>query len=129
MSTVPSGKRIMLVEDDPDLAEVVSLRLKDAGFEVTHCADGESALREIKQEEPDLLILDVFLPAVDGYSVLRAVKDYLHKAKGRDDLPVIVITGRGALMRDMFKLEGVREFLQKPFEASHLVKMVKQYVA
>ena len=55
-------------------------------------------------------------------------KDYLHKTKGKNDLPVIVITGRGALMKDMFELEGVREFLQKPFEATQLVEMVKKHV-
>lgn len=129
MGTGLNGKKIMLVEDDQDLAEVVMLRLRDAGFEVLHCQDGESALRQVKNTTPDLLILDVFLPSVDGYSVLRAVKDYLYKAKGKSDLPVIIITGRGALMKDMFKLEGVREFLQKPFEATHLVEMVKQHVA
>jgi len=122
------GKKIMLVEDDQDLAEVVMLRLREAGFDVVHCADGENALREVKVRPPDLLILDVFLPSIDGYSVLRAVKDFLHKTKGIDDLPIIVITGRGALMKDMFKLEGVREFLQKPFEATRLVEMVKQHV-
>ncbi len=122
------GKKVMLVEDDQDLAEVVMLRLREAGFDVVHCADGENALREVKVAPPDLLILDVFLPAIDGYSALRAVKDFLHKTKGIDDLPVIVITGRGALMKDMFKLEGVREFLQKPFEATRLVEMVKQYI-
>ena len=96
------GKKIMLVEDDQDLAEVVMLRLREAGFEVIHCVDGENALREVKLDTPDLLILDVFLPAIDGYSVLRAIKDFLHKAKGIDDLPIIVITGRGALIKNMF---------------------------
>ena len=122
------NKKVMLVEDDPDLAEVVMHRLRESGFEVVHCTDGENALREVKLAPPDLLILDVFLPAVDGYSVLRAIKDFLHKTKGIDDLPVIVITGRGALMKDMFKLEGVREFLQKPFEAARLVDAVKQHI-
>ena len=129
MGETQSGKTIMLVEDDSDLAEVVSIRLRDAGFEVVYCGDGESALKEVKSRLPDLMILDVFLPQVDGFSVLRGIKDYIKKTHGDLNLPVIVITGRGALMKDMFKLEGVCEFLQKPFEATELVDLVRQHVS
>jgi DNA-binding response OmpR family regulator len=95
---------------------------------VIQCTDGEQAIREAKERKPDLLILDVFLPALDGFSVLKAIKNHLTRTAGGDDLPVIVITGRGVLMKDMFELEGVREFLQKPFEAAKLVEMVRQHM-
>ena len=125
---VKKAKRILFVEDDRDLIDVVTVRLRVAGYEVTACHDGESALKEVKRQRPDLLVLDVFLPVIDGYSVLRAVKEHLQKTEGKDDMPVIIITGRGSLMKDMFKLEGVREFLQKPFEAERLVELAKQFV-
>jgi len=128
MSEENGKKRIIVVEDDADLAEVITLRLRNAGYDVQHCADGEVAINEVKNQKPDLMILDVFLPVVDGFSVLRGIKEHLSKVEGSEDLPVIIITGRGALMKDMFKLEGVREFIQKPFEAEQLVEMVKQHI-
>lgn len=128
MSDSNNAKRILLVEDDRDLSQMVTLRLHDCGYEVIQCTDGDQAIREAKERKPDLLILDVFLPALDGFSVLKAIKNHLTRTHGGDDLPVIIITGRGVLMKDMFELEGVREFLQKPFEAAKLVEMVRQHM-
>jgi CheY-like chemotaxis protein len=79
--------KIVIVEDEPSISEVVSLYLKRAGYQVTCLADGDAAQAAFQESLPDLVILDVMLPGVDGFSLTRNLRD-------RSDVPIILLTSR-----------------------------------
>ncbi|MGW8249229.1 MAG: response regulator, partial [Anaerolineales bacterium] len=78
---------ILIVEDEPNIAEVVSLYLRRAGYQVQVIADGEKALEAMEQQMPDLLVLDIMLPGIDGLSITRWLRD-------RSATPIIMLTAR-----------------------------------
>lgn len=117
-----SAPRILIAEDDPFLQDVLSETLQRAGFEVTCVADGASALVRIKARRPDLLLLDLVLPGVDGFEVLRRVRA---DAPTRD-LPVAVISSlhRPDHLETLRGL-GVLTLIPKPFSPSDLVRQLR----
>ncbi len=84
-------KKILLVEDDPFLIEVYTAKLKDNGFSITVAADGDDCLKKIKTETPDLMLLDIVLPGMDGWEVLRKIK----KDEGLVNLKVVILSNLG----------------------------------
>jgi DNA-binding response OmpR family regulator len=87
---LPEKKKILIVEDDRQLEEVLKLRLLSEGFEVLSSYDGESGLAQARRQKPDLIILDLMLPKLDGYKVCRMLKfDKKYK-----NIPVILFTSR-----------------------------------
>ena len=84
-------KQILLVEDDPFLIDIYTTKLKEEGFEVDVAEDGSEALRKLKERKPDLLILDIVLPHIDGWALLRKVRENL-KLK---NLKVIILSNLG----------------------------------
>ncbi|MDD5496772.1 MAG: response regulator [Candidatus Omnitrophica bacterium] len=80
------GKKILIVDDEPDFLEVMSLRLKANDFEVTTATNGDEALKKIKEDRPDAVLLDILMPGIDGLEVLRRIR------KLDDKLPVYIIT-------------------------------------
>jgi DNA-binding response OmpR family regulator len=113
------NERILVVDDEPTIREVVGLYLLREGFEVDSAADGETALAAIAQTRPDLVVLDLMLPGVDGLAILRQVR-----AVG--NLPVIVLTARGEEIDRVLGLElGADDYLTKPFSARELVARVR----
>jgi DNA-binding response OmpR family regulator len=114
---VPSS--ILVVEDEPSIAEVVSLYLGRAGFDVRTVGDGLAALREVERLKPDLIVLDLMLPGVDGYEVTRRVR-----ALG--DTPIIMLTARKSEADRIAGLEmGADDYVVKPFSAQELVSRVR----
>ncbi len=110
---------LLVVEDEPSIAEVVSLYLKRAGYQVKVLGDGQSALDLMKQELPDLLILDVMLPQVDGLTIIRWLRD-------RSDVPVIMLTARREESDRIAGLEmGADDYVVKPFSPQELVSRVR----
>lgn len=110
---------ILIVEDEPSIAEVVELYLRRAGFEVEAEHDGEAALKRLEKHLPDLVVLDVMLPGVDGYSILRWIRD-------RSDVPVIFITARREELERIAGLElGADDYVVKPFSPQELVSRVR----
>src|SRR3990167_8080535 len=81
-------KHILLVEDDEFLAELYATKLNLEGFEVSLAADGEKGLRMIKEKKPDLVLLDIVLPKMDGFEILKKMK----AGKNTKDIPVILLT-------------------------------------
>ncbi|GAA0975806.1 Transcriptional regulatory protein WalR [Nocardioides aquaticus] len=109
------ASRALLVEDDEDMAAVVGLTLRGAGLEVCHESLGHAALRRLDHEPPDLVVLDLMLPDMDGLDVCRRVR-------ARSDVPIIIITARDSLADVVTGLEaGADDYLTKPFEAPELV--------
>jgi len=110
---------ILIVEDEPSIAEVVELYLRRAGYRVQIIADGNLALSLLERHLPDLLILDVMLPGVDGFSILRWIRD-------RSDTPVIFIT---ALREEVDRIAGLEmgadDYVVKPFSPQELVSRVR----
>ncbi|TET43677.1 response regulator [Candidatus Aerophobetes bacterium] len=116
-------KRIVLAEDEPQIAKLVEFKLKKEGYQVTWKENGEEALEAIKRERPDLILLDIMMPVMDGYEVLRQIKE---DEKLRD-IPVIMLTAR-AQERDVVKGidSGAEDYITKPFHPAELLVRVKR---
>jgi len=110
---------ILVAEDEPSIAEVVSLYLKRAGYRVVVAADGQTALDSMSQQMPDLVILDIMLPKVDGYAITRWLRD-------RSDVPIIMVTSRREETDRIAGLElGADDYVVKPFSPQELVSRVR----
>ena len=112
-------ERILLIEDDPSIREVVTLGLGRAGYRVSATADGRDGLARARQEPFDLILLDVMLPSMDGFEVLRGIR--------RDGTkPVVMLTARTDTTDVVVGLElGADDYVTKPFELSELVARVR----
>jgi len=117
------AKKIVLAEDEPQIAKLVEFKLKKEGYQVTWKKNGEESLKAIKEEKPDLILLDVMMPVMDGYEVLRQVKE----DEQLRDIPVIMLTAR-AQERDVVKGidSGVENYITKPFHPAELLARVKR---
>ena len=114
-----SGSRVLVVDDEPMVREVVSSYLERDGFEVEQVADGTSALTYLEDNVPDLVILDLMLPGVDGLALLTWMRS-------RFDVPVIMLTARGDEVDRVLGLEmGADDYVIKPFSPRELTARVK----
>jgi DNA-binding response OmpR family regulator len=110
---------ILVVEDEPSVAEVVGLYLRRAGYAVRVVADGHAALREIDQQPPTLIVLDLMLPGLDGLAITRHVRE-------RGDTPIIMLTARSQETDRIAGLEmGADDYVTKPFSPQELVSRVR----
>ncbi len=114
--------RILLVEDEPDIAEVLAYNLGKEGFDVETEERGDTALDRIRSERPDLLVLDLMLPGLDGLEVARI----LQRDPVTAELPVIMLTARGEEVDRIVGLElGADDYITKPFSPREVVLRVK----
>jgi len=110
---------ILVVEDEPSIAEVVSLYLKRAGYRVSHAREGRAAMGMMERQMPDLLVLDIMLPEVDGFELARWVRE-------RGDTPIIMLTARRDEFDRIRGLEmGADDYVVKPFSPQELVSRVR----
>ena len=117
-----SDKRTVLVIDDsPTIRKILSLTLEDAGYSVISETDGESALRRLSDLVPDVVLLDIAMPGIDGYETCKRIKADSRTAR----LPVVMLSGKDALF-DQVKghMAGATEYLTKPFEAATVLAAV-----
>lgn len=113
-------KRVLIVEDDHDIANVLSLHLRDERYEVVHCADGDAGLRLLEQGGWDALILDLMLPGVDGLEICRRARAMTRYT------PIIITSARSSEVHRILGLElGADDYLAKPFSVLELVARVK----
>ena len=111
--------RILVVDDDPSIAEMLALLLESEGFEVSVCATGNNALPLFRADRPDLVLLDVMLPGLDGVSVCRLIRE-------ESDVPIIMMSARTDSVDVIAVLEaGADDYVTKPFENSVLLARVK----
>jgi len=114
--------KIMVVDDDPDLRQALSLRLRANNFETINVCDGYSAIAMAQKERPHLIILDLGLPAGDGYAVLKNLQEYPALAV----IPVIVLTARDPESNEKRTLEsGAVAFFQKPADNDELLGVIR----
>jgi len=114
-----TNKTILVVEDEASIAEVVSLYLKRAGYNVQIALDGRQALNILEKQIPDFVILDLMLPEVDGLSLTRWLRD-------RSDVPIIMLTARREEIDRIAGLElGADDYVVKPFSPQELVSRVR----
>jgi DNA-binding response OmpR family regulator len=114
-----NGKSILVVEDESSIAEVVSLYLKRAGYEVQTASNGKQAMNIFERQTPDFVILDLMLPEVDGFSLTRWLRD-------RSDVPIIMLTARREEIDRIAGLEmGADDYVVKPFSPQELVSRVR----
>jgi DNA-binding response OmpR family regulator len=119
MISIMNEKRILIVEDEPSLAEVVSLYLKRAGYQVQVASDGKQAMSVLEKQIPDLVIMDLMLPEIDGLSLTRWLRD-------RSDVPIIMVTARREEIDRIAGLEmGADDYVVKPFSPQELVSRVR----
>jgi two-component system, OmpR family, response regulator MprA len=119
MSAYERAARVLVVEDDDDIAQVIQRLLRTEGYEVRTSGDGNVALDEAKQFLPDLVILDLGLPGLDGMEVARELRD-------RDDTPILMLTARDAVESRVEGLDsGADDYLVKPFERQELLARMR----
>lgn len=117
--------RVLIAEDEPNIVESLSFVLGREGFEVSAVLDGEAALERLRAERPDVMILDVMLPRLNGFEVLKRVK----ADPSLCAIPVVVLTAKGqAHDRRMAEGLGVDGFMTKPFSNREIVELVRRLV-
>ncbi|RKY80532.1 two-component system response regulator [candidate division KSB1 bacterium] len=118
-------KRILVVDDYLQVVEMLRIRLETAGYEVLTACDGHEALQKARTEKPDLIILDVMLPKMNGYKVCR----FLKFDKRYKDIPIIMLTSRAKQSDVEIGLQtGADEYICKPYDPVKLLKTIKKYI-
>ncbi len=116
------GQKILVVDDEPVLVETLAYNLEQVGYEVTTVADGASALEAAQRETPDLVILDIMLPEMDGLEVCRL----LRRERKTATTPIIMLTAKGEEIDKVVGLEvGADDYITKPFGRRELLARVK----
>jgi len=113
------AKKILFVDDEADLLRVSTIRLRKTGYEVFEAIDGQEALDQARSKMPDLIVLDVFLPVMNGDEVAKILK--------RDEKPIILISADSKTLEERARVSGADDYLAKVFDSGALVSMVKKY--
>jgi two-component system phosphate regulon response regulator PhoB len=123
MPSLAVKARILVVEDDPDAAELVAFNLRQAGFQVIPAEDGEEALKKARADAPDLIVLDLMLPEMSGLEVCKILKGDPRTAV----MPIVMLTAKAAEIDRVLGLElGADDYVTKPFSPRELVLRVKK---
>jgi len=117
--------RILVVDDDKDIVDLVSFLLTQIGHQVIEAFNGREALERAFAEHPDLIILDIMMPEMDGYTVNAR----LTEQESTRHIPVIILTAKGQ-MRDVFEMaSNVAFYIEKPFDPKHLREKVQEVLS
>jgi len=127
-SIAANGKKIMLVDDEPNIIKLIQLRLKANGYRVETAYNGKECLDKIPAFQPDLILLDVMMPVMDGYSTIIAMREMRLAA---DDtvppIPVLVLSARvDNVIKEFMEKEEIRGYITKPFKAEYLLKKIEE---
>jgi len=118
-------KKILVVEDEAELTGAIQIRLEQAGYEVLIAYDGQQALEKARGENPDLIVLDLMLPKIDGYKVCRMLKfDEKYKK-----IPIVMLTARAQEKDESLGYEvGADAFITKPFKYQALLSKIRELI-
>ena len=119
MNAVSEKQKILVVDDDQHIAELISLYLMKDGYDTQEVYDGKKALEAVTTYQPNLILLDLMLPGMDGYQVCAEVRK-------TSKVPIIMLTAKGETFDKVLGLElGADDYIVKPFDAKELVARVK----
>jgi two-component system alkaline phosphatase synthesis response regulator PhoP len=130
---VETSAKILVVDDDPDMRDALQMILESGGYQVVTGEDGEQCLAKLKEEKPDLLILDLLMPRMDGFEVCKALKDPRHAKYG--DVPIIILSSvQEGVSQRRYELEtgvqmDVDDYVEKPIESSVLLERVSKIMS
>ena len=115
--------KILIIDDDVHIRQLLEINLRAASYDVVSCTNGKEALDKIKIEKPDLVILDIMMPEIDGLEVCKIIKD----DPEIENIKVIMLTARGSakdkmICKDILKAD---EYMSKPFEMDNLLSVIK----
>jgi len=122
--------KILIVDDDPDIRIAVSSILRSRSYEVIEARDGEEALTRLEEEKPDLMLLDLLLPKMDGFAVVKAVRN--EQEKGYHNIPILIISSiREEASHRRYELEvghrlNVDDYIEKPIEPFILLERIER---
>ena len=116
------NKQILLVDDEPDLVKLVKMRLEVTGYSVSVATDGQEVFQKAQIEKPNLVILDIMLPKMNGYEVCRLLKsNEIYK-----EIPIIIFTAKAQEKDEKLAKEcGADAYLRKPFNAQELLEQIQ----
>jgi len=118
-------KKILLVEDEAQLVDMLRSRLGASGYNVIAAYDGSEGLEKARKEKPDLILLDIIMPKMNGYEVCKCLKE----DKNTEDIPIIILTASDAKeLEDKCSALGVNNHVKKPFEAVNLLAEIKRLI-
>ena len=118
-----SIKTILLVDDEQDIIDSISVRLQASGYQIIAARDGLEALKKARSLRPDLIILDLMLPKMDGYKVARLLKF----DKRYSDIPILILSARGQeIDKELARSAGADDYLVKPFDSAELLTRIKE---
>ena len=116
-------EKILVVDDEPDIVKLITLKLVNEGFKVFGANDGQEALKKVAEEKPDLIILDISMPKMDGWEVCEKLKAQPESK----DIPIIMLTALGYIAEEFKGLQmGAIRYIKKPFDADDLITAVYQ---
>ncbi|MBE0452842.1 response regulator transcription factor [Roseovarius autotrophicus] len=119
------GKKVLLIEDEPNIIEAISFILSRDGWEVKTHANGHDAMEAVRRRAPDLIILDVMLPGKSGYDILGEIREDADFA----ETPVLMLTARGQTRdREMAERAGANRYMTKPFSNADVLAAVRALV-
>ena len=114
-----AGEKILIVDDDKNICELLRLYLEKEGYAVTQAYDGEAAFEAFEREKPNLVLLDVMMPKMDGWEVCRKIRE-------KGNTPVIMLTAKGETFDKVLGLElGADDYVVKPFDSKEVVARIK----
>ena len=122
-----SKLRVLVVDDEPRILRFVRLSLASQGFDVLEASSGEEGLRMADSEKPDAMVLDIFMPGVDGFGVLRKLREREGR-NGASHLPVIVFSARASVAEEAMRM-GASDFISKPFMPEEIAERIRTAVA
>jgi len=117
------NKKILVVDDDTVSLKIIESFLKAKGFEVQTALDGIEGLEKVRQGHPNVVVLDVIMPRLDGYGFVCEMKKDLKLR----NIPIVVSTAR-EMMRDVFVQEGIKDYVVKPYDLEELLKILLKYL-
>lgn len=116
-------KKILIIDDEEDMLKLLKIRLQQENFNVVVAEDGDVGIKMAEQELPDMIILDIMMPKMDGYTCLKEIRK-LPKIK---DTPVLLLSGKEEeKVKDLFAFQKISGYMEKPFELDNLVSKVKE---
>ncbi|MBK9035080.1 MAG: response regulator [Myxococcales bacterium] len=123
---MPNAKTLLVVDDDPEIVTMLSMRLESRGYKVVTASDGKEALAEAKRRRPALIILDVMMPSKNGWEVARALK----QDPVTESIKVIMLTAIGANVNELTSpLYGADAYFDKPFDFTQLEAKIAELLA